>query len=120
PPACVGGAVRLATGRLAEIDPAVLAVARVGASLAPESEPTPAEVLTATVAPSGCPPEMKTLAGAVASPVAAHRCLGRIGRYGLGRVDDGLRLHRLTQAVLRDQLDTDQTAAYRVYAQTLA
>jgi len=118
-PHSLAAAVRLSTDRLAEIDPAALALARVGAFLAPESEPIPAEVLTATVAPSGCPPEMKTLAVAVASPVAAHRCLGRIGRYGLGRVDDGLRLHRLTQAVLRDQLDTDQTAAYRVYAQAL-
>jgi hypothetical protein len=119
-PRSLAAAVRLSTDRLAETDPAALALARVGAFLAPEPERIPAEVLTAAVAPaSGGPPEMKALALAVASPVAAARSLGRVGRYGLGRVDNGLRLHRLTQAILRDQLDAHQTAAYRVYAQAL-
>jgi hypothetical protein len=118
-PRSLAAAIRLSTDRLAEVDPAALALVRVGAFLAPE--PIPAEVLTGSPVPSppagGRPPELEALAVAVASPVAAHLSLGRVGRYGLGRVDDGLRLHRLTQAVLRDQLDADQTAAYRAYAQ---
>lgn len=120
-PLSLAAAIRLSTDRLAEIDPAALALARVGAFLAPE--PIPAEVLTAEVTPDGGarPPELEALAVAVASPVAAHRKLGRVGRYGLGRVDvdGGLWLHRLTQSVLRDQLDTGQATAYRDYAQAL-
>jgi TIR domain/Tetratricopeptide repeat len=118
-PHSLAAAVRLSTDRLAEIDPAALALARIGAFLAPE--PIPAEVLTAAVAlDDGVrPSELDALTVVAASPVAAHRSLGRVGRYGLGRVEDGLRLHRLTQAVLRDQLDAGQAAAYRDYAQAL-
>ncbi|MGQ0775306.1 MAG: hypothetical protein ACT4NY_12930 [Pseudonocardiales bacterium] len=54
--------------------------------------------------------ELEALTAAVASPVTAHRTLGRIGSYGLARVDRGLQLHRLTQAVLRAQLGAKDTA----------
>jgi hypothetical protein len=117
-PHTLAAAIRLSTDRLAEVDPAALALVRVGAFLAPET--IPAEILTGRVPPErGWPAELAALAGAVASPVAAHRSLGRIGRYGMARVQDGLRLHRLTQAVLRDQLPADHTTAYRGYAQAL-
>ncbi|HEV8166767.1 MAG TPA: FxSxx-COOH system tetratricopeptide repeat protein, partial [Actinomycetota bacterium] len=117
-PHSLAAAIRLSTDRLAEVDPAALALVRVGAFLAPE--PIPAEVLTGRVpSAGGWPAELEALASAVASPVAAHRSLGRVGRYGLARVEDGLRLHRLTQAVLRDQLAADQATAYRSYAQAL-
>jgi Tetratricopeptide repeat len=117
-PHSLAAAIRLSTDRLAEVDPAALALVRVGAFLAPE--PIPAEVLTGPVPPErGWPPELEALTGAVASPVAALRSLGRVGRYGLARVEDGVRLHRLTQAVLRYQLTADHTVAYRAYAQAL-
>src|SRR5262249_54341804 len=114
----LAAAIRLSTDRLAEVDPAALALVRVGAFLAPE--PIPAEVLTGRVpSTGGWPVELEALASAVASPVAAHRSLGRGGRYGLARVEDGMRLHRLTQAVLRAQLAAAHPAAYRAYAQAL-
>ncbi|HWR46755.1 MAG TPA: FxSxx-COOH system tetratricopeptide repeat protein, partial [Pseudonocardiaceae bacterium] len=116
-PHSLTSAIRLATDRLAEADPAALALVRIGAFLAPE--PIPADVLTRpiAVADGDLPPELEVLAAA--SPVAAHRSLGRIGSYGLARTDRGLQLHRLTQAVLRDQLTVDSVAAYRSYAQAL-
>jgi hypothetical protein len=118
-PHSLAAAIRLSTDRLVEVDPAALALVRVGAFLS--TEPIPAEVLIGLDVPpsGGPPPELEALAVTVGSPVAAHRSLGRVGRYGLGRVDDGLQLHRLTQAVLRDQLDADHAAAYRAYAQAL-
>ncbi|MGH3874654.1 MAG: FxSxx-COOH system tetratricopeptide repeat protein, partial [Pseudonocardiaceae bacterium] len=116
-PYSLAAAIRLATGRLAEVDPVALALVRVGAFLAPE--PIPADILTRPIATAGQPPELAVLAAAVANPVVAHRSLGRIGSYGLARIERGLQLHRLTQAVLRDQLTGDHATAYRRYAQEL-
>ncbi|MBV8542177.1 MAG: tetratricopeptide repeat protein [Pseudonocardiales bacterium] len=118
-PHSLTAAVRLATDRLAEVDPVALALVRIGAFLAPE--PIPAGMLTRPLAAADRdrPPELEALTAAVASPVVAHRSLGRIGSYGLARTDRGLQLHRLTQAVLRDQLTDADAAAYRSYAQAL-
>jgi TIR domain-containing protein/tetratricopeptide repeat protein len=116
----LAAAIRLSTDRLAEVDPVALALMRIGVFLAPE--PIPASVLTRPIAVTGdsWPPELEALIATVTSPVAAHRSLGRIGSYGLARTDRGLQLHRLTQAVLRDQLSADADAdAYRSYAQAL-
>ncbi|MGQ0774074.1 MAG: FxSxx-COOH system tetratricopeptide repeat protein [Pseudonocardiales bacterium] len=113
-------AIRITTDRLAELDPAALALARISAFLAPE--PIPAGTLTRRIAATGHsrPPELEALAVAVASPVAALRSLARVGSFGLAAViDSGLQLHRLTQAVLRDQLTADATTAYRAYTQAL-
>ncbi len=118
-PHSLAAAVRVSTDRLTEVDPAALAMVRIGAFLAPE--PIPADILTRSITAAGhsWPPELEALTAAVASPVAAHRSLGRIGSYGLARTDRGLQLHRLTQAILADQLTDDHAAAYRCYAQAL-
>ena len=118
-PRSLAAAIRVSTDRLAEIDPTALALVRIGAFLAPE--PITADVLTRPIATTGdsWPPELEALTVAVANPVAAHRSLGWIVSYGLARIDRGLQLHRLTQAILRDQLADDSTPAYRAYAQAL-
>ncbi len=118
-PLSFAAAIRVSTGQLAEVDPAALALVRIGAFLAPE--PIPADVPTRPITATGHsqPPELEALIAAVASPVAVHRSLGRLGSYGLARLDRGLQLHPLTQAVLRDQLPADSAAAYRSYAQAL-
>lgn len=118
-PHSLAAAIRLSTDRLAQVDPPALALVRIGAFLAPE--PIPADLLLGQLLPTGGsqPPELAALAVAVASPVAAHRSLARIGRYGLARIDRGLQLHRLTQVILRDQLTAEYAAAYRAYAQAL-
>ncbi|HKR51479.1 MAG TPA: FxSxx-COOH system tetratricopeptide repeat protein, partial [Pseudonocardiaceae bacterium] len=118
-PLSLAAAVRLSTDRLARIDPAALALVRLGAFLAPEL--IPADVLTCPIAAPGAarPPELTALSAAVTSQVVVHRSLGWVGSYGLARIDRGLQLHRLTQAVLRDQLGAEDAAAYRCYAQAL-
>ncbi len=119
-PLSLAAAIRVSTDRLAEVDPAALALVRIGAFLAPE--PIPADILIGSIVATddSRPPELDALIVAVASPIAAHRSLGRVGCYGLARVvDRGLQLHRLTQAVLRDQLTPTALAAYRSYAQAL-
>ncbi|MGH3915474.1 MAG: FxSxx-COOH system tetratricopeptide repeat protein [Pseudonocardiaceae bacterium] len=113
-------AIRVSTDRLAEVDPAALALVRIGAFLA--SEPIPTDLLTHPVVATGDdqPPELKALIETVTNPVAAYVSLQWVGSYGLARiVGRGLQLHRLTQTVLRDQLGTEDTAAYRTYAQAL-
>lgn len=112
--------IRISTDRLAKVDPAALALVRIGAFLAPE--PIPADLLTRPIVTANCdqPPELKALTAIVTSPVAAHRSLGRVASYGLARIADrGIQPHRLTQAILRDQLPPNDTAAYRSYAQAL-
>jgi Bacterial transcriptional activator domain/Tetratricopeptide repeat/NB-ARC domain len=118
-PLSLAAVIQISTDRLADVDPVALALVRIGAFLAPE--PIPADILTQPILPDGHdrPPELEALSAAVTSPVAAHRSLGWVGRYGLARTDRGLRLHRLTQTVLRDQLTADSTAAYHAYAQAL-
>jgi DNA-binding SARP family transcriptional activator/tetratricopeptide (TPR) repeat protein len=118
-PLSLTSAIRVSTDQLATVDPVALALVRIGAFLAPE--PIPTDVLIRPIAATGYrqPPELEALTVAVANPVATHRSLGQIGNYGLARIDLGLQLHRLTQAVLRDQLGDDSAAAYRCYAQAL-
>ncbi|MGH4018243.1 MAG: FxSxx-COOH system tetratricopeptide repeat protein, partial [Pseudonocardiaceae bacterium] len=119
-PHSLAAVIRLSTDRLAEVDPAALALVRIGAFLAPE--PIPTELLTRPTPVTGNnrPPELEALATAAVSPVAAHRSLGQACSYGLARiVGCGLLLHRLTQAVLRDQLHASAATAYRSYAQAL-
>jgi Tetratricopeptide repeat/NB-ARC domain len=119
-PHSLAAAIRISTDRLANVDPAALALVRIGAFLAPE--PIPADILTYPIITADCdqPPELKALTATVTSPVAAHRSLGRVASYGLTRIANrGIQLHRLTQAILRDHLPTEHTAAYRSYAQAL-
>ncbi|MDQ3760572.1 MAG: tetratricopeptide repeat protein [Actinomycetota bacterium] len=81
-PLSLVAAIRVSTDRLAHVDPAALALVRIGAFLAPE--PIRTDVLTHPIAATGCdrPRELEALTAAIASPVAAHRSLGRIGSYG--------------------------------------
>ncbi|HET9256763.1 MAG TPA: FxSxx-COOH system tetratricopeptide repeat protein, partial [Pseudonocardiaceae bacterium] len=116
-PQSLAAVIRVSTDRLAEVDPAALAMLYVAAFLAPE--PIPAALLTRAITCCDQPHTLTALVKATASPVAAHRSLGRIGSYGLGRTDRGLHLHRLTQAILRDQLADADAEAYRCHAQTL-
>jgi hypothetical protein len=83
-------------------DPAAGALLRLSASLGPE--PIPASLFTTRAANLPEP-----LTDIVTNPLALHRSLGRISRYGLARLDqDGLQVHRLVQAILRDQLTPGQ------------
>jgi DNA-binding SARP family transcriptional activator len=116
-PQSLAAVIRVSTDRLAGVDLAALAMLHIGAFLAPE--PIPAELLTRAITSRNQPPALAALVTATASPVVAHRSLRRIGSYGLGRTERGLQLHRLTQAILRDQLSDADAEAYRSHAQAL-
>jgi hypothetical protein len=113
-PVSLAAAVGVAVDRLSAEDRAAAQILEVCAFLAPEPVPpslfgdAPAGVLVEPLA---------TVAG---SPLDLHRCLGRIGRYGLARVTAaGPQLHRLTQAVLRDRLAPGERDAVRARAEAV-
>jgi tetratricopeptide (TPR) repeat protein len=111
-PASLAASVRLSVDRLGQEDPAAVRLLQLCAVLAPE----PIPLAWWEHAPDGVLPA--PLAGAVRRPLAFRRALGRLAGYGLARVDtETLQVHRLTQAVLRDQLDPGDLAADRGVAQ---
>jgi TIR domain/Tetratricopeptide repeat/NB-ARC domain len=112
-PLPLAAVVRQAVDRLAAENPAAAELVRVCAFLAPEPEPVPPAAWFAAAADQ-LPNALRARA---ADPVAFHRSLALISRRGLARVDrGGLRLHRLTQAILRDQLSLQERADTRARA----
>jgi hypothetical protein len=106
-PRSLAAATQLIADRLARDDPAAAELASVCAFLAPE--PIPAQLFTA--AATELPGD---LAARVADPLAWRQTLAHLARQSLARVDHrGLQMHRLTQAILRDRLTPDRSAAIR-------
>jgi tetratricopeptide (TPR) repeat protein len=106
-PRTLSAAITISTRRLADTHPTGVAVLHVCAFLAPE--PVPADWLgTAVPRASGhrSPASMILVA---ADAFALRASIARIGAYGLAKVtSDGIWLHRLTQAVLRDGLTLEE------------
>jgi hypothetical protein len=97
-------------GRLAREEPAAAALLRLCAFFAPE--PIPLSVLYGDAMVSLLAPEDTTVHG----PILLGRLIRGIGRYALARVDQRqgtFQIHRLVQAVLRDQLTPQQQAEAR-------
>ena len=102
-PVPLAAAVRVSLDRLIIEDYAAGQLLTVCAFLAPEPIPT----WLFTAAPTGVFPE--PLATMATNTLAFRLCLGRIGRYGLARItEDGVQLHRLTQAIVRDTVPSEQ------------
>jgi hypothetical protein len=101
--------IKISADKLAAVDPAALAVLSFCAFLAPE--PVPLELLTVSppdrmTSGSRTPVPLAPLNAIRKKPVALRRSIGRISNFGLARVSpDGISLHRLTQTVLRDELN---------------
>ncbi|MFF3686613.1 FxSxx-COOH system tetratricopeptide repeat protein, partial [Streptomyces sp. NPDC002187] len=112
-PVSLAAQIRLSTEHLADTQPAALALLHACALLAPE--PFPLHACTRSVADPA-----PDVAGLLNNPLAARNALRALAQQGLARVQDGtVQLHRLTQAVVRDQLtETEHTDAARV-AETL-
>jgi tetratricopeptide (TPR) repeat protein len=93
--------------------PAAAAVVGVCAFLAPD--PVPSEWFTRD------PAQLPTvLADCVLDPVRWRQTLARIGAQALARIEqDGLRMHRLTQAILRAQLPPDEASVERAVAEMI-
>jgi tetratricopeptide (TPR) repeat protein len=113
----LAAAVTIAKRQLAAADEAAVQMLQICSFLAPE--PVPAEFFTSV------PKEILPipLARITRSNFATRRAMGHIGRFGLGRADTtGLTVHRLTQAILRDDLDERQreTIAARARAIVVA
>ena len=107
-PRSLAAATRFAAQRLAGDSPAAAQLLSLCAFLAPD--PVPLNLFV-DVGVGVLPEPLNTVA---TQPVALRRAAGRVGGYGLATVsEDGLLLHRLTQGVLRDGLDSDGRARYR-------
>ena len=109
----LAAATELAFDRLGHDDPASASLAAVCAFLAPA--PVPLEWFTRN------PPLLPAApTGAAADPLVWHQVLARIGAHALARIDpDGLRMHRLTQAIMRGYLSPEQNSASRQAAEAI-
>ncbi|MEU1619102.1 FxSxx-COOH system tetratricopeptide repeat protein, partial [Streptomyces sp. NPDC005722] len=103
-PYSLAGQIRLSTQRLAGQDPDAAALLNACALLAPDPFPLHA-------CKSSDNPNDNAVARILAGPRTVQRVLSALDRHGLARVSGGsVQLHRLTQAVLRDQLTPPQHA----------
>jgi hypothetical protein len=106
-PRSLAAATAVTAAQLAAHDRAAVELASLCAFLAPE--PIPEDVFTgaAGLLPGG-------LAEQAADPMAWRQTVAHLAGQSLTRVDHrGLQMHRLTQAILRDQLTPDRAAATR-------
>ncbi len=105
-PAPLAATVGIATTRLDDNHPEATALLRLGAFLGPD--PIPIAWL------ESARPLLATIPGDPDDLMWLHASLQHLGRYGLARIDhETFQIHRLTQAVLRDQTDSAQTELIR-------
>ncbi|WTO80678.1 FxSxx-COOH system tetratricopeptide repeat protein [Streptomyces sp. NBC_00210] len=108
-PRSLAAQVKLSTQRLAEQDPDAAGLLQACALLAPE--PFPLHACTPSKAAEDDEGNGSTVVRVLSDPRAVRRVLTVLDRFGLARVSGGsVQLHRLTQAILRDQLNPDQHA----------
>jgi transcriptional regulator with XRE-family HTH domain len=112
-PRSLAAATALTATRLAADDPAAAQLASLCAFLAPE--PIPEDLFTD--APGLLPHE---LAAQAADPLTWRQTLAQLAGHALARVDHrGVQMHRLTQAILRDQLTPAHATATRRCAEAI-
>ena len=112
-PGTVAGTVQLSAQRLAQTYIAAAQMAGICAFLA--SEPIPLSLFTG--AADKLP---KPLSGSAADPLAWRKMLTALNQSALAQADEmTVHMHRLTQAILRDQLTPAQAAATRTQTETI-
>jgi len=110
-PRSLAAATRLTFDRLRSEEPAAAELAELCAFLAPELVPADWFIVAAAQLPG-------VLASQASDPLSWRRVLARISRNAVARVDqNGLQMHRLTQATLRAYLSPDQASATRKSAE---
>ena len=110
-PLSLSAATRLAFDRLRSEDVAATTLLTMCAFLAPE--PVPARLVSAAAEYFPEP-----LAARATDPVALRRVLSAIGRSALARVgDNAVHMHRLTQAIVRDSLTSQQCSEARAQSE---
>jgi tetratricopeptide (TPR) repeat protein len=113
-PTSLAAAVRISLDRLSTEDDVAAGLLRLCAVLAPE----PVPVTLFSSAPDGALPE--PLGTGLRSGIALRRSLGKLASFGLARVnEDGPHVHRLVQAILRDDLEPRQRETLRAVAHRL-
>ena len=106
-PQSLAAATAVTLAQLAAHDPAAVELASLCAFLAPE--PIPEDLF---IGAAGLLPD--ELAQRAADALAWRQTLAHLAEQSLVRVDHrGLQMHRLTQAILRDQLTADSAVAAR-------
>ncbi|HUN32625.1 MAG TPA: FxSxx-COOH system tetratricopeptide repeat protein [Trebonia sp.] len=112
-PRSLAAVTQLAFDQLQATDPAAAQIAVISAFLAPESIP----IAWFTAAATDLPDPLRTVA---TDPVAWGHSLAGIGGQALARIDQqGILMHRLTQAIIRSRLTSDAAAAARAQATAL-
>ena len=112
-PQSLAAVTQLAFDRLRAEDQAAAELAGLCAFLAPEPVSADWFIHAAAELP-------RLLACQAADPIAWRQVLARIGRDALVRVDhNGLQMHRLTQAILRSQLQPRRAAAIRLRVEAI-
>ncbi|GAA4380404.1 FxSxx-COOH system tetratricopeptide repeat protein [Actinomadura sp. NPDC048032] len=108
-PVSMTAAWRLSVNSLAEKVPEAVELLRCCAFFGPE--PIPREVFSRT------PPGIsQPLAGLLRNPIRLARAFGEVNRYALAKIDAPSRtvqVHRLIQALLRDELSPAEQARFR-------
>jgi tetratricopeptide (TPR) repeat protein len=112
-PRSLAASTQLIADRLAADDPAAAELASLCAFLA--SEPIPDDLFRA--AARELPDDLAVRA---ADPLGWRQTLAQLVRQSLARLDQrGLVMHRLTQAILRDQLTSDQAVVTRARSEAI-
>ncbi|MGB6455519.1 MAG: FxSxx-COOH system tetratricopeptide repeat protein [Streptosporangiaceae bacterium] len=112
-PQSLAAATAMTAAQLAAHDPAAVELASLCAFLAPDPIPEAMFTDAAGLLPG-------RLAERAADPLAWRQTLAHLAEQSLVRVDHrGLQMHRLTQAILRDQLAPDRAAATRRCAEAI-
>jgi tetratricopeptide (TPR) repeat protein len=108
-PLSMTAAWRISVSRLTEIQPAALELLRCCAFFGPE--PIPRDVFRKGIRAGG-----SQLSGILADPILLARVIRDLGRFALATVNTSnrtIQVHRLIQALLRDDLDAEQRARFR-------
>ena len=103
-PISMTAAWNLSVSRLSERRPEAVDLLRCCAFFGPE--PIPRDVFSQRI--SGLSPRLSEL---LANPIKLSRSVGELGRFALARIDPGSRtiqVHRLIQALVRDELEVEE------------
>ncbi|MFY1683975.1 FxSxx-COOH system tetratricopeptide repeat protein [Micromonospora sp. WMMD730] len=112
-PHSLAAAAALSTTALGAKDPAALAVLHLCAFLAPEPVPTDLVITIARHADLQLE-ILAPLAQIIDKPLQRQRSISAVGASGLARVELGtITVHRLVQAIIRDQIDPTVAAELR-------
>lgn len=100
-PRSLASVISISVERVNAEDPAAVQLVQLCAMLAPE--PVPLDLL---LTPASAAKLRSPLKDSAMNTLTMGTCVARLGRYGLVKPShDGPILHRLTQAIIRDQLD---------------